>query len=325
MALIKPVKLIKGEKSRIRRFMEGRVKGRLEQIKARVSHRYRVMDHGATTRRQELKESPYKQTLAEIHTRGEYLLSDGWFRKSFDSPSDAEEFYDNPPAHITDVKSPEYNYDTGKYIVKYRKASANLGIDIKKRGRVTVDDIRAALDTLRVSNNINDAMEVETRIEGIAEITDADTMDQLRTLAAALIDATMNSDTEQLNAVADDLGNLIRLASESPDIYEWEIFDPQTGVVIIAGYGRESGRETLASYRYSYGSHLEIREKADYRKRLDASKHRPAIRGVPDPGQVPSFDNWVRAEAECTGATEEQIRGSRSAYEYARAMGWSKQ
>lgn len=327
MALIKPMKLIKGEKSRIRRFMERRVKGRLEQIKDRVSHRFRTMDHGSTTRRQELKESPYRETLATMHTRGEYLGEDSWFRKSFDSPSDAEEFYDSPPSYVTDIQHPEYNHDTGKYVVKYKKTLANLGIDIKKQGRVTVDDVKAALDMLRVSNNINDAMEVSTRIEGLAEITDADTMDQLRTLAAALIDATMNGEIDKLNAIIEDLGNLIRLASESPDIYEWEIFDPQTGVVIIAGYGRESGRETLASYRYSYGSHLEIREKAsrERERSLDASKQRPAIRGVPDLGQVPSFDNWVRSMAETTGSTEEQIRGSRSAYEYARSMGWSKE
>lgn len=325
MALIRPMKLIKGGKGRIRRYMERRVRGSLEKIKERVSHRFRIMDSGSVLHRKELNESPYRETLSSMHTHGEHLLSDGWFRRFFDSPSEADEFYDSPPPYVMDIQQPEYNYETGKYVVKYKKSLANLGIDIKKDAGVNVSDINAALAALRVSNNINDAMEVETRIESLAEITDAETMDQLRTLAAALIDATMNGEIVKTSAIADDIGNIMRLASETPDIYEWEIYDPRTGVVVIAGYGREAGRETLSSYRYSYGSHLEIREKDNPGKQQDASKHRPAIRGVPDLGQVPSFDNWVKSMAFTMGSTEEQVRASRSAYEYARAMGWSKE
>ncbi len=325
MALIKPMKLIKGEKSRIRRFMEGRVKGRLEGIKERVSHRFRTMDHGAVAHRKEITESPYKDTLATIHTRGELLLSDGWYRRMFDSPSDAEDFYDNPPHNVVDIQSPEYQYESGKYMVRYRKGPFNLGIDVKKDAGVNVSDINASLTTLRMSRDINDAMEVERRIESLAEITDAETMEQLRILASVLVDATMNGEVDKITSTADDITSIMRLASESPDIYEWEIFDPKTDAVVISGYGRASGRETLASYRYTYGSHLEIREKINYEKRTDASKHRPAIRGVPDVGQVPSFDNWVKSMAFTTGSTEGQIRGSRSAYEYARSMGWSKE
>ncbi len=318
MPIIKPMRIVKGEDGRIRKWMEKRVKRRIEKFKKRVGFRQDNIEMTSAYDRVKIHSKPYRDTLDTLKLRAPKQELAGWFVKRFHDEDTARTWADDPPFAVSDIKDPEYETDTNMWAVRYKKG-LGLGAGDDYRKRAAIQNVKSALARARATASVHDTMDVAYAVEQIDGFLPAPEYSLLHELAAHLIEATLQNDGGLVKNITGEMSAIIEGHEGDAEVYAWEIYDPRTGKVLIDGFGRSVGRETLSSYRYNYGSHLEIREK---NTGAPGGGARP-LAGIPDLGVVPAFDAWVKSMAESTGETIEKIRAGRAARNYSKMMGWA--